>query len=63
VSIDITVIAIVLLIVVAFIAGTWAGHCDMEKAMQREAVKNGHAEWVTDEHGRATFQWKKGGAK
>jgi hypothetical protein len=39
-------------------AGTVEGKSLKEKAIQREAVLSGHAEYVADENGSPKWQWK-----
>jgi hypothetical protein len=63
VNIEIIILAMAVPIMLAFVLGVFCGERDGVKQVEHEAVKNGHAEWVPDEHGRATFQWKNGGAK
>ena len=44
----------IILASLTFVLGTIYGI----QNVQREAVKNGHAAWVADASGKATFQWK-----
>lgn len=48
------IVFIMLLLIIAFVFG--AGF--KEDYWKREAVKQGHAEYVTNEQGEAIWQWK-----
>ena len=41
-----------------FALGTGFGNSQFGENFRREAIKKGHALWVTDENGHPVFQWK-----
>lgn len=42
------------LLVAVYALGSWTRNVEL----RREAVANGHAEWVVDENGSPVWQWK-----
>jgi hypothetical protein len=52
------IIAIVVSVVIAFLASNRIGFVGGIDKVQQEAVIKGHAEWVADANGKAVFKWK-----
>jgi hypothetical protein len=52
------VLACLLFTAVGFAVGTCVGFDRSHENFQREAIKKGHALWVTDENGHPVFKWK-----
>lgn len=45
-------------VVVGFLTGLHAGRVNSDGRWQRQAVEQGYAEYVTDEHHRPKWQWR-----
>ncbi len=56
-----TAIGVAVLIIAVSLVIYTAGYADaacQTKKLRHEAVERGHAEWVVDDHGKATWRWK-----
>ena len=51
-------IACFLFAMVGFAVGTAFGTSQLGEKFEREAIKKGHAVWITDENGHPVFKWK-----
>jgi hypothetical protein len=55
---NILIMPIVVCVAIACIASNLIGVSSGIKNLQREAILNGHAEWVADQSGKPQFKWK-----
>lgn len=53
-----TFVAIICLYLAMFVMGMFFGVCCGKEETKQEAVKHGVAEYTSDEHGCAKFEWK-----
>ena len=51
-------IACFLITAVGVALGTAFGTSQLGEKFEREAIKKGHAVWITDENGHPVFKWK-----
>jgi hypothetical protein len=52
------VLACLLFTAVGFAVGTAFGTSQFGEKFEREAIRKGHAVWITDENGYPVFKWK-----